>query len=155
MHNSERDHPKHHVGDEICCTGALIRGVPAEEEHEQKTENGTQKTQKCTETSTAVKTGAAFRSLYKRRQPAPGENGGITPGIVCFEAGKTVALGKRREMKTFGKIRYNHKGAPCKIRRVGADLLECEFDEPVRAVTPGQALVLYDGPYILGGGIIV
>ena len=59
------------------------------------------------------------------------------------------------EMETFGKIRYNHKGAPCKIRRIGEDLLECEFEEPVRAVTPGQALVLYDGPYILGGGIIV
>ncbi len=59
------------------------------------------------------------------------------------------------EMETFGKIRYNHKGAPCKIRRVGEDLLECEFEEPVRAVTPGQALVLYQGPYILGGGIII
>ncbi len=59
------------------------------------------------------------------------------------------------EVATVGKIRYNHKGAPCKIRRIGEDLLECEFDEPVRAVTPGQALVLYQGEYILGGGIIV
>ena len=59
------------------------------------------------------------------------------------------------EVETFGKIRYNHRGTPCKIRRIGEDLLECEFEESVRAVTPGQALVLYDGPYILGGGIIV
>lgn len=59
------------------------------------------------------------------------------------------------EMEAVGKIRYNHKGAPCKVRRIGEDLLECEFEEPVRAVTPGQALVLYDGPYVLGGGIIV
>ncbi len=59
------------------------------------------------------------------------------------------------EVETFGKIRYNHKGTPCRIRRIGEDLLECEFEEPVRAVTPGQALVLYEGPYILGGGIII
>ena len=29
-----------------------------------------------------------------------------------------------------------------------------EFDEPQRAITPGQALVLYDGEYVLGGGTI-
>ena len=33
--------------------------------------------------------------------------------------------------------------------------LECTFDEPQRAVTPGQALVLYDGEYVLGGGVII
>lgn len=59
------------------------------------------------------------------------------------------------ETEAFGKIRYNHKGALCRVRRVGEDMLECVFDEPVRAVTPGQALVLYQGEYLLGGGIIV
>ena len=33
--------------------------------------------------------------------------------------------------------------------------LECKFDKPQRAVTPGQALVLYDGEYVLGGGTII
>ncbi len=42
-----------------------------------------------------------------------------------------------------------------KIKRIGEDLLECHFDTPVRAVTPGQALVLYQGEYVLGGGTIV
>ena len=32
--------------------------------------------------------------------------------------------------------------------------LICEFDEPQRAITPGQALVMYDGEYVVGGGII-
>ncbi|QNM05369.1 tRNA 2-thiouridine(34) synthase MnmA [Qiania dongpingensis] len=54
-----------------------------------------------------------------------------------------------------GKIRYAHKGAPCRVKRVGRDALECRFSEPVRAVTPGQALVLYDGEYVAGGGTIV
>jgi len=42
----------------------------------------------------------------------------------------------------------------CKVTRVGEDRIHCEFEEPVRAVTPGQAVVLYDGDYVAGGGII-
>ena len=59
------------------------------------------------------------------------------------------------EMRAFGKIRYNHNGAPCTVKRTGEDEILCTFDEPVRAVTPGQALVLYDGDYVLGGGTII
>ena len=35
------------------------------------------------------------------------------------------------------------------------DELVCTFEEPVRGVTPGQAVVLYDDGYVLGGGVIV
>lgn len=52
------------------------------------------------------------------------------------------------------KIRYSHKGATCVVRRVSDTQIECVFDEPVRAVTPGQAVVFYDGGYVMGGGII-
>ena len=54
-----------------------------------------------------------------------------------------------------GKIRYNHKGAGCTVRQVEQDLYECIFSEPQRAVTPGQALVLYDGSLVAGGGTIL
>lgn len=57
-------------------------------------------------------------------------------------------------MRVTARIRYGHKGCACTVRRVSEDVLECVFDEPVRAVTPGQAVVLYDGEYILGGGTI-
>ena len=60
-----------------------------------------------------------------------------------------------QEWEAVGKIRYNHKGTPCRVKRVGEDRLECYFEEPVRAVTPGQALVLYKGDYVLGGGTII
>ena len=53
------------------------------------------------------------------------------------------------------KIRYNHEGAPAVIRSVGEDFFELFFKEPVRAVTPGQAVVLYDEENVLGGGTIV
>ncbi|MCQ2424375.1 MAG: tRNA 2-thiouridine(34) synthase MnmA, partial [Clostridia bacterium] len=32
--------------------------------------------------------------------------------------------------------------------------LRVTFDEPQRAVTPGQSLVLYDGEYLIGGGVL-
>lgn len=54
-----------------------------------------------------------------------------------------------------GKIRYNHKGTRCKVRYIDNDTIECIFLEPVRAVTPGQSLVLYDGDYVAGGGVIL
>lgn len=56
--------------------------------------------------------------------------------------------------RVFAKIRYNHKGAWCTVEKTGADEITCAFEEPIRAVTPGQAVVLYDGEYVLGGGTI-
>ena len=58
------------------------------------------------------------------------------------------------EKRVIAKIRYNHKGAPAVIRRIGEDEIECVFDDPQRAMTPGQAVVFYDGENVLGGGTI-
>lgn len=55
----------------------------------------------------------------------------------------------------FTKIRYNHKGCWCTVEKIGEDEVLCTFDEPQRAVTPGQAVVFYDGEYVLGGGTIL
>ncbi|NLX15058.1 MAG: tRNA 2-thiouridine(34) synthase MnmA [Phycisphaerales bacterium] len=52
------------------------------------------------------------------------------------------------------KIRYAHAGAPAAVRPLSADCVEVHFDEPVRAITPGQAAVFYDGDFVLGGGWI-
>ncbi len=62
-------------------------------------------------------------------------------------------LGGQEKLVT-AKIRYSHKGASCLIRETGEDLVECRFQEKVRAVTPGQAVVFYDGDYVVGGGTI-
>lgn len=59
------------------------------------------------------------------------------------------------ELKTKAKIRYSHKEADCTIRMIDEDTLECVFDEAQRAITPGQAVVFYDGDYVLGGGTII
>jgi len=59
------------------------------------------------------------------------------------------------ELRVDAKVRYNHQGAPGTIRMLGEDRLECVFKQPQRAITPGQAVVFYDGEYVLGGGLIL
>lgn len=59
------------------------------------------------------------------------------------------------ERRVWAKIRYNHKGAWCTVKKTGEDEILCTFDEPQRAITPGQAVVLYDDEYVLGGGTII
>ena len=54
-----------------------------------------------------------------------------------------------------GKIRYNHPGAPCTLKKLEDGRVQVNFLEPQRAVTPGQAVVLYRGEYVAGGGIIL
>ncbi len=59
------------------------------------------------------------------------------------------------EMEVTAKIRYSHKGAPCTVHKAGDGRVMCRFHEPVRAVTPGQAVVFYDGDVVVGGGCII
>ena len=54
----------------------------------------------------------------------------------------------------FAKIRYAHKGAACRVTKEDAGVIKCEFTEPQRAITPGQAVVLYKDNFIALGGII-
>lgn len=53
------------------------------------------------------------------------------------------------------RIRYHHPEQDCTVEQTGTDRLRVVFDQPHRGVAPGQSLVLYDGDYVLGGGLIV
>ena len=53
------------------------------------------------------------------------------------------------------KIRYAHPGQPATVAQPDSDTLIIEFDEPQRAITGGQAAVIYDGDIVIGGGTIV
>ena len=52
------------------------------------------------------------------------------------------------------KIRYNHQPVPATARLTAPDELTVTFAEPQSAITPGQAVVLYDGDCVLAGGWI-
>ena len=54
-----------------------------------------------------------------------------------------------------GKIRYSHKGSPCKAKKLSEASYRLDFLEPVRAVTPGQTVALYDGDCLAAGGTIL
>ncbi len=53
------------------------------------------------------------------------------------------------------RIRYNQKEQPATVIQTAPDMLHVIYDEPQRAITSGQAAVLYDGDIVVGGGIIV
>jgi tRNA-uridine 2-sulfurtransferase len=52
------------------------------------------------------------------------------------------------------QIRHRHAAAPARVRRTDEGRAELEFDAPQTAITPGQAVVFYDGDEVLGGGWI-
>ena len=57
--------------------------------------------------------------------------------------------------EVLAKIRYAHAGEKCVIEKAGEDCVKCSFHRPVRAITPGQAVVFYEDGHVLGGGTIV
>lgn len=58
------------------------------------------------------------------------------------------------EFRCRAKIRYRQPEQWVTVIPTGADTVHITFDEPQRAITPGQAAVLYDGDIVLGGGTI-
>ena len=78
----------------------------------------------------------------------------MTDHLTCGHINYMSIPDLTEERRVFAKIRYSHPGEWCRIRKAGEDRIFCEFEKPVRAVTPGQAVVFYDGEYVLGGGSI-
>ncbi len=57
-------------------------------------------------------------------------------------------------MRVKAKVRYKHTEQWATATQLDKDTLSVVFDEPQRAITPGQAVVLYDGDTVVGGGTI-
>ena len=58
-------------------------------------------------------------------------------------------------MRLKAKVRYRQLEQPCTVEQTGADTIRVTFDQPQRAITPGQAVVLYDGDVVVGGATIL
>lgn len=57
-------------------------------------------------------------------------------------------------MRAYARTRYSAKEAPATVTVLPDNRMEVVFDTPQRAITAGQAVVLYDGDEVLGGGRI-
>ena len=58
-------------------------------------------------------------------------------------------------MRVTAKARSRHNGAPATVYPEENGIARVVFDEPQRAITPGQAVVLYDGDLVIGSGTIM
>ena len=72
-------------------------------------------------------------------------------GDMCWATGAAP----KEEFRCAAKIRYRQSGQPCIVQMQPDGRVRLVFDEPQSAITPGQAAVLYDGEYVLGGGRIL
>jgi tRNA-specific 2-thiouridylase len=81
-------------------------------------------------------------SLYSKSLDAHGIN-----LIAC------VAIEKPLRVKV--KTRYLQKEQWAWAEQTAPDTIHVEFEEGQRAVTPGQAMVMYDGDIVVGGGTII
>ena len=60
----------------------------------------------------------------------------------------------KKEFRAQGRIRYRHASGACEVTPTGEAKVVVRFDEPHEAITPGQAVVLYQDDCLLGGGWI-
>ena len=58
-------------------------------------------------------------------------------------------------LRCAARTRYHQAETPCTVTPGDEGQAEVRFDAPVRAITPGQAVVFYDGDVVLGGGTIL
>ena len=57
--------------------------------------------------------------------------------------------------RLLAKVRYAHQGQWCTAVQTGEDTVHVAFEEPVRGIAPGQAVVFYEDDYVMGGGTIL
>ena len=79
----------------------------------------------------------------------------FTRRLVADEFNWISGEAPKAPIKAKAKTRYRHKEQPATIIPIEDGRVEIIFDEPQRAITEGQAAVIYDGDTLLGGGRII
>lgn len=85
-----------------------------------------------------------------------GPNAGVFCEGLVAERLNWIAIGSLTgEVRVEAKIRYSVPPTPATIRPAGEGRVDVQFDTPQRAVSPGQAVVFYQGDTVVGGGTIM
>ena len=74
----------------------------------------------------------------------------LTASRVNWMGGETPSA----PIRAHARIRYRHREAAATVTPQPGARVDVTFDEPQSAITPGQAVVFYDGEYVIGGGWI-
>ncbi len=78
----------------------------------------------------------------------------LSTSLLASKVNWLIDLPEGEPLCCTAKIRYRHAGAPASVLALLDGGARVEFDEPQSAITPGQAVVFYDGDRVLGGGWI-
>jgi tRNA-specific 2-thiouridylase len=93
-----------------------------------------------------------LRVLPEERAVVVGDVPGLERGEVWLrDFCRMAALPENGELRAEVQIRHRSPPSPARIR-IDGESAHVAFEAPVRAVSPGQAAVLYDGDRVLGGG---
>jgi len=84
------------------------------------------------------------------------ENAGLFSDTLTARDINLISVSEiNQPMRVTAKVRYRHTAQPATVTQTDTDELRVVFDEPQRAITRGQSVVLYDGDVVVGGGTIV
>jgi tRNA-specific 2-thiouridylase len=93
--------------------------------------------------------------LKEKNQVVLGDNSELFKKVVYSKDNNFLYEKKWIPNLLEAKIRYSAKNSKASIEFCEDGLLKTTFNEPQRAITPGQSIVFYDGDILLGGGIIL
>jgi tRNA-specific 2-thiouridylase len=77
-----------------------------------------------------------------------------TKTLLAHDLNLITAARWEQPQRLSARVRYRQKERPATVTLIDDDTLQVAFDEPQRAITRGQAVVLYDGDVVAGGGVI-
>lgn len=91
----------------------------------------------------------------EKGQVTVGEGDALLSRTLIAHKMNWIAIDELREpIRVHAKIRHRHEPAPAVVETAERGEVRVLFDEPQRAITPGQAVVFYDGDIVMGGGWI-
>ena len=91
----------------------------------------------------------------EKNQIIVGDNSELFKKELTASTLNWIAIQELREpIKVMAKIRYRTRPQPALVKRINDNKIKVTFDEPQRAITPGQSVVFYEEQKVVGGGII-
>ena len=95
-----------------------------------------------------------WRSRPAEQQVVVGPKAALERTTLTASGVNWIASSRPGRWRVAAQIRHRHQAAPATVRPLGDARAEVIFDAPQLAITPGQAVVFYDGDVVVGGGWI-